>query len=62
MNLDYSVEILNDAKSWLSLASNTRAMREDTITFNIAANEGITRFATVILKEKCGKSTSNHNF
>ena len=29
-------------------------MREDTITFNIAANEGITRFATVILKEKCG--------
>ena len=53
-NLDYSVEILDDAKSWLSLASNTRAMREDTITFNIAANEGITRFATVILKEKCG--------
>ena len=49
-NLDYTVEIPDDAKSWLSLAPQTRAVREDTIVFAVAANEGIQRYATVTLK------------
>ena len=51
-NLDYTIEIPEDAKSWLSLAPETRAMREDIIVFNIDVNEGITRFATVALKDR----------
>ena len=53
-NLDYTVEIPEDAQSWLSLSPETRAMREDTIAFNISANEGIQRFATVALKNEQG--------
>ncbi|UEA88135.1 leucine-rich repeat protein [Alistipes senegalensis] len=53
-NLDYTVEIPDDAQSWLSLVSETRALREDTIAFNISANEGIPRFATVALKDEQG--------
>ena len=53
-NLDYTVEIPEDAQSWLSLSPETRAMREDTIAFNISANEGIQRFATVALKDEQG--------
>ena len=53
-NLDYTVEIPDDAKSWLSLAPETRAIREDTIIFEVAANEGIQRYATVALKDEQG--------
>ena len=53
-NLDYTVEIPEAAQSWLSLSPETRAMREDTIAFNISANEGIQRFATVSLKDEQG--------
>ena len=53
-NLDYTVEIPEDAQSWLSLPPETRALREDTIAFNISANEGIQRFATVALKDEQG--------
>ena len=53
-NLDYTVEIPEDAQSWLSLSPETRALREDTIAFNISANEGIQRFATVSLKDEQG--------
>jgi len=49
-NLDYTVEIPDNARSWLSLAPETRALREDTIVFEVAANEGIQRHATVTLK------------
>ena len=55
-NLNYTVEIPDNAKSWLSLAPETRAMREDTIIFNIAVNEGITRFAAVVLKNENGNT------
>ena len=55
-NLDYTVEIPDNAKSWLSLVPKTRAMREDIIVFNISANEGIQRFATVALKDKQGNT------
>ena len=51
-NLDYTVEIPDNAKSWLSLAPQTRAMREDTIVFEVTANEGIQRYATVALKDE----------
>ena len=53
-NLDYPVEIPDNAKSWLSLAPETRAMREDTIVFEVTANEGIQRYATVALKDEQG--------
>ena len=53
-NLDYTIEIPDDAQSWLSLAPETRALREDIIAFNISANEGIQRFATVALKDEQG--------
>ena len=49
-NLDYTVEIPEDAQSWLSLAPQTRALWEDTIVFEVTANEGIQRYATVALK------------
>ncbi len=53
-NLDYMIEIPDDATSWLSLAPSTRAMRDDTINFEIAANNGIQRYATVALKDENG--------
>lgn len=55
-NLDYTIEIPEEAKSWLSLAPETRAMRDDTIVFTVAANEGIQRFATVALKDEQGNT------
>ena len=53
-NLDYTVEIPDNAKSWLSLAPETRAMREDTIVFEVAANEGIQRYTTIALRDEQG--------
>ena len=55
-NLDYTVEIPDDAQSWLSLAPQTRALREDTIVFEVTANEGIQRYATVALKDEQGNT------
>ena len=55
-NLDYTVEIPEDAQSWLSLAPQTRALREDTIVFEVTANEGIQRYATVALKDEQGNT------
>jgi len=48
-NTDYTINIPDNAKSWLSVA-DTRAMRNETLTFSAAANTTITeRFATVAL-------------
>ena len=55
-NLDYTVEIPDNAQSWLSLAPQTRALREDTIVFEVTAIEGIQRFATVALKDEQGNT------
>ena len=55
-NLDYTVEIPDNAQSWLSLAPQTRALREDTIVFEVTANEGIQRYATVALKDEQGNT------
>ena len=54
-NLDYTLEIPDDAQSWLSLAPETRALREDTIVFEVTANEGMQRYTTVALKDEQGK-------
>ena len=49
-NMTYSIDIPENAKDWISVA-DTRAMREDTLTFTIAKNTGLARFATVLLKD-----------
>ena len=53
-NLEYDVFIDEDAQSWLSVA-DTRAVREETLTLNVAKNEGSEeRSATVNLCAKGG--------
>ncbi len=54
-NLEYTVEIPAEAKEWLSVA-DTRAVREETLTFTVAKNETFDeRSATVELKGADGK-------
>ena len=53
-NLEYDVIIPNEALAWISLA-DTRAVREETLTLNVAKNEGSEeRSATVNLCAKGG--------
>ena len=53
-NIAYAVNIPTEAKNWLSVIE-TRAMRDETLTFTIAANEAISqRFATVTLDDSNG--------
>ena len=52
-NLAYTVEIPDEAQSWLSVVE-TRAVRQETIVFSVAANEGLERFATISLKDENG--------
>lgn len=49
-NINYTIDIPNDAKSWISVIE-TRAMREETISFQIEPNEGTPRFATIVLRD-----------
>ena len=54
-NLDYVVDIPDEAQTWLSVVGTRAVMREETLTFTIAPNDKITeRFATVSLKNKNG--------
>ena len=54
-NLDYVVDIPDEAQTWLSVAGTRAVMREETLTFTITPNDKITeRFATVSLKNKNG--------
>lgn len=53
-NLDYTVEIPAAAKSWLSVAQTRAAIRDETLTFSIAQNDGTLRFTTVALKDEKG--------
>ena len=56
-NLDYIVDIPDEAQTWLSIAETRAAMREETLTFTIAPNAGITeRFAMVSLRNKEGST------
>ena len=53
-NIAYTVNIPTEAKNWLSVIE-TRAMRDETLTFTIVANEAISqRFATVTLDDSNG--------
>ena len=54
-NVDYIVEIPEDAQSWLSVASTRSAMRTETLTFNFTENVGFSRYTTVSIKNKVGK-------
>lgn len=55
-NIDYVIEIPDDAKSWVSVSKiATRSkMRFETITFNLKENTGPTRVASVSLKNNAG--------
>jgi len=54
-NLEYSVNIPEEAKSWLSV-SDTRAVRTETLTFSISKNEtNQERQATVKIKDAKGE-------
>lgn len=52
-NVDYLVNILGEGESWISVVG-TRAMRDDTITFQISPNEGMERSAVVELYAENG--------
>ncbi len=54
-NIDYIVEIPEDALSWLSVLSTRSAMRTETLTFNLTENIGFVRYATVYIKNNAGK-------
>ena len=61
-NLEYTVEIPAEAKAWLSVA-DTRAVREETLTFTVAKNETFDeRSATVELKGADGKVLQSISF
>lgn len=54
-DIDYIVEIPENAKSWLSVASTRSAMRSEILTFVFSENKGLARYATVYLKNNVGK-------
>lgn len=54
-NIDYTVDIPEEAKSWLSVASTRSAMRIETLTFSFTENKEFLRYATVTLKNNAGK-------
>lgn len=53
-NIGYTIDIPDNAKSWLSIIE-TRAMRGETISFCISKNEGKPRFATITLEGEQGQ-------
>lgn len=61
-DIDYSVDIPESAKSWLSVASTRSAMREETLTFHVTENKGFMRHATVALKNNAGKVLKSIGF
>ncbi|MDE6285599.1 MAG: hypothetical protein K2L99_01225, partial [Muribaculaceae bacterium] len=57
-NTDYTLSIPTAAQSWISV-DGSRAMRRETITLNIAANDGASRTATLALIDKDGNPLAN---
>ena len=55
-NIDYVVDIPDDAQSWLSVSSTRSAMRTDTLTFHLTENKGFARQTVVSLKNNAGKT------
>ncbi len=61
-NLDYELNIINEPK-WIKVADDTRAMREDTITFNITENSSnISRIARIEVLNKAKGNKVEHEF
>ena len=56
-NTDYTLSIPEEVKSWISTVTS-RAMRKETISLNIASNEGATRTATLELVDKSGTTAA----
>ena len=54
-NLEYSVVIPEEAQSWLSVA-DTRAYRQEQVTFVVSENEGKERQAKIELLDSIGKA------
>lgn len=55
-DIEYTVDIPEAAKSWLSVAVQTRsAMRTETLLFSLTENKGFTRHAVVDLINNAGK-------
>ena len=52
-NVDYIVNIPDEAASWISVVG-TRAMRDETITFQISPNDGLERSAVVEVRAEDG--------
>ena len=63
-NINYSVYIPEEAKAWLSvLETVSRAtLREETIRFSAALNEGEERAATVEIRDAAGKAVQKITF
>lgn len=53
-NMECEVFIPEEAKSWISVAPDTRAMKKQTITLMLEPNEGYRRSATVIVQSYDG--------
>ena len=54
-NTEYTLSIPDNAKSWISIVTS-RAMRQETITLNVKANDGDARKSTLALVNKDGVS------
>ncbi|MBD5378760.1 MAG: hypothetical protein HDR74_02540 [Bacteroides sp.] len=50
-NIEYSVSIPEDAKSWISIVES-RAIRQETVTLSISENNGASRSATIQFVDK----------
>lgn len=57
-NLSYTVDIPAEAQSWISVAPETKAVRQDTVTLVVAQNLGEARSATVTLTPSAGEALS----
>ena len=54
-NIDYTVEIPDADKSWISVADTRVVMRDETLTFTIAANSALSaRYTTIKLVDALG--------
>lgn len=53
-NVECEVVIPEDAKSWISVVPDTRAMEKQTITLKVEPNEGYYRSATVVVQSPDG--------
>lgn len=54
-NADYSISLLDDAKTWISFESTKATVRTDQVVFTVAANTGFdARYADVKILDKAG--------